>query len=109
MSRDYYNTIKESDKDLKKSESKAKKQKDKIFAIYRHTLRPMTPADIWENYGYKDSNVPLTSIRRAITNLEADGLLKKTDIQKEGIYGKMNYCWIYEEKIEVKVGQESLF
>jgi len=27
MSRDYYNTIKESDKDLKKSESKAKKQK----------------------------------------------------------------------------------
>ena len=109
MSRDYYNTIKESDKDLKRSESKAKKQKEQIFAIFRHTLRPMTPADIWTNYGYKDSNVPLTSIRRAITNLENEGLLKKTEIQKEGIYGKMNYCWIYEEKIEVKAGQGSLF
>ena len=109
MSRDYYNTIKESNEDLKKSESKAKKQKDQIFAIFRHTLRPMTPADIWENYGYKDNNVPLTSIRRAITNLETDGLLKKTNIQKEGVYGKMNYCWIYKEKIKNEDSQGTLF
>ena len=105
----YYNAINEEGQDLKKSESKSKKQKDQIFAIYRHTLRPMTPAEIWENYGYKHRNVPLTSIRRAITNLEADGLLKKTDIQKPGVYGKMNHCWIYEEKVVNKKTQGSLF
>ena len=99
MSKEYYNTINESTDDYKKSETKAKKQKDQIFAIYRHTLRPMTPAEIWDGYGFKNNNTPLTSIRRAITNLESEGLLEKTDIQKPGIYGKMNYCWIYKEKV----------
>ena len=99
MSKSYYNTINEPDIVLKKSKEKAKKQKDQIFAIYRHTLRPMTPAEIWQNYGYKAKNVPLTSIRRAITNLETEGLIRKTDIQKPGVYGKLNHCWIFEEKI----------
>ena len=50
-------------------------------------------------YGFKDKNVPITSIRRAITNLESEGLLHKTDIQKPGVYGKLNYCWVYKEKV----------
>ena len=108
MSKSYYNTLNESATDAKKSETKAKKQKDQIFAIYRHTKRPMTPAEIWESYGYKNSNVPLTSVRRAITNLETEGLLKKTDIQKPGVYGKMNHCWIYEEKVVESDGQLNL-
>tara|TARA_Y100000296_G_C4975492_1_gene158013 strand:+ start:139 stop:468 length:330 start_codon:yes stop_codon:yes gene_type:complete len=99
MSREYYNTLKESKSDVKVSRDKAKRQKDEIFAIFRHTLRPMTPAEIWDGYGYKNKNTPLTSIRRAITNLESEGLLKKTDIQKPGVYGKLNYCWIYKEKV----------
>ena len=105
MSREYYNTLKESDPVIKESKEKAKKQKDQIFAIYRHTLRPMTPADIWEGYGFKNNNTPITSIRRAITNLEAEGLLEKTDIQKPGVYGKLNYCWIYKEKVNSSEGQ----
>ena len=99
MSKEYYNTLNESALEVKTSETKAKKQKDEIFAIYRHTLRLMTPAEIWDGDGFKGNNVPLTSIRRAITNLESEGLLKKTDIQKPGVYGKMNYCWIYAEKV----------
>ena len=58
----------------------------------------MTPAEIWEGYGFKYKNVPLTSIRRAITNLETEGLLEKTNIQKPGVYGKKNHCWIYRDK-----------
>ena len=99
MSKEYYNTLNESKTVVKESKEKAKKQKDHIFAIFRHTLRPMTPAEIWEGYGYKNSNVPLTSIRRAITNLDSEGLLEKTDIKKPGVYGKQNYCWIYKEKV----------
>ena len=107
MSREYYNTINESETVAKESKEKAKKQKDQIFAIYRHTLRPMTPAEIWEHYSFKDKNVPITSIRRAITNLESEGLLEKTDIQKPGVYGKLNYCWIYKEKVNNNESQLS--
>ena len=99
MSKEYYNTLNESDIVFKESKDKAKKQKDQIFAIFRHTLRPMTPTEIWENFGFKNNNTPITSIRRAITNLESEGLLEKTDIKKPGIYGKANYCWIYKEKV----------
>ncbi len=109
MSKDYYNTINESGPILKKSSSKAKKQKEQILAIYKHTLRPMTPAEIWESYGFKNNNTPLTSVRRAITNLEADGLLKKTNIQKPGLYGKTNFCWIHEPIQNNTKDQESLF
>ena len=109
MSREYYNTLNESAPEVKASKAKAAKQKDEIFAIYRHTLRPMTPAEIWDGYGFKNNNVPLTSIRRAITNLESEGLLKKTDIQKPGVYGKMNHCWIYEKRIIKHDDQFSLF
>lgn len=108
MSREYYNTLNESGSVAKESKDKAKKQKDKIFSIFRHTLRPMTPTEIWENFGFKDNNTPLTSIRRAITNLESEGLLEKTDIKKPGIYGKANYCWIYKEKVNNDESQLSL-
>ena len=109
MSKEYYNTLNESISVVKESKEKAKKQKDQIFAIFRHTLRPMTPAEIWEGYGYKSANVPLTSIRRAITNLGSEGLLEKTDIQKPGVYGKKNHCWIYKEKIINNDDQFNLF
>ena len=37
--------------------------------------------------------VPITSIRRAMTNLTDDGLLEKTDEQVDGPYGRPEYCW----------------
>lgn len=39
------------------------------------------------------SNTPLTSIRRAITNLCKRGKLYMTDVQSPGIYGKPEYVW----------------
>ena len=54
MSKEYYNTLNESGSVLKESKDKAKKQKDKIFSIFRHTLRPMTPTEIWENFGFNN-------------------------------------------------------
>ena len=37
---------------------------------------------------------PITSVRRSITTLTANGYLRKTEIKKEGRYGKPNYAWI---------------
>ena len=56
----------------------------------------MTASDAWKKSGLMDNNTPLTSIRRAITNLEKKGKLEKTDIQKEGMYGKKTFCWVFK-------------
>ena len=36
---------------------------------------------------------PLTSVRRAITNLSSDGELVKTNDKVTGIYGKPEHLW----------------
>ena len=43
-----------------------------------------------EYYGRK---IPLTSVRRAISDLTREGVLKKTDKQRTGYYGKREYMW----------------
>jgi hypothetical protein len=43
-----------------------------------------------EYYGRK---IPLTSVRRAISTLTREGVLKKTDKQRTGYYGKREYMW----------------
>jgi DNA-binding transcriptional regulator PaaX len=39
------------------------------------------------------SNFPLTSVRRALTNLSKQGKLIKTDEKKKGIYGRDEFIW----------------
>lgn len=36
---------------------------------------------------------PITSIRRAITNLTDGGYLKKLSLTREGYFGRPNTCW----------------
>jgi len=38
-------------------------------------------------------NPPLTSIRRAMSNLSTRGLLVKTNKQHPGLYGRPEYYW----------------
>ena len=106
MSKDYYNTVIEGQEELKTSKVKAKKQKDQILAIYKHSRKPLSPSRVWQFYGFSDSNVPITSIRRAISNLEKEGHLRKTGITEMGLYGKPNYCWEYIETIHIKTDDD---
>jgi len=62
----------------------------------------MTPLEVWRRL---DRKYRETSVRRAITNLTPDFLLK-TDVKVEEEYGGMNYKW--KLKIE-KQGQQELF
>ena len=38
-------------------------------------------------------NAPITSIRRALTDLTSKGKLVKSSIMKMGPYGKQVHCW----------------
>ena len=91
----YFNTTNESGADLKQSHAKAKRQEDVILTIYqRH--KKLTASDAWSFY-CTTKRCPLTSARRAITNLANEGLLFKTQTKKMGMYGKPEYVYRLNE------------
>lgn len=86
----FYNTTNEKGKDLKQSEIKAEKQEQKVLQLYKSWLL-LTASECWKLYGV--DKCPLTSIRRAITNLSNEGKLIKTGYMKIGIYGKKEHSY----------------
>ena len=97
----YYNTNKESGETLAESRDKAQTQEDCILAYFKDGSQAfVAPHDLRLLFGHK---VPITSIRRAFTNLEKGGKLLKTDKMAMGTYGKMVHTW------RLKNGQTELF
>jgi len=86
----FFNTIKESGETLKKSKEDANKQEQRIMELM---TEPCTPFEVHEKYCSKHPEVPITSIRRAMSNLTDKGDLIKTDEKKKEKYGKANYIW----------------
>ena len=99
MHTSYYNTTKETGEQLAQSKAKAINQEDIIINIFlmcsmeHRCLINIAPSDIWNIYCKEYKKIPLTSIRRAISNLTNKQQLVKTDKMKEGIYGKPEHCW----------------
>ncbi len=94
----YHNTNSESGETLKSSEHKAIKQEDAVLAYFkRFKDHSCTPDAVYIYMVKKGHNWPITSIRRAITNLTDKGMLIKTRIQQLGSYGKKCFTWRYRE------------
>lgn len=90
----YYNTTHESGNNLTQFELKASSQEQMILDFFRrHPGEMFTPSDIWVRLHSKMKRAPLTSIRRAITNLTGPGGLEKTDLKTMGPYGRPEYYW----------------
>ena len=53
----------------------------------------MTPFDVSEIYNKLYSNAPITSIRRAMTQLTKDNHLVMTEKKRNGIYNTPNHLW----------------
>jgi len=88
----FFNSIGLDGNKLNKAVSDADSQEDKIYIFF--TLCPtqsFTPFEILRcvNLG---ENVPITSVRRAMSNLEKKGLIEKVG-KREGEYGMDNYTW----------------
>ena len=89
----FHNTTRESDAKLAEYEGRAVTQEDRIleyFASNWHT--EISPSRVQR---YLLPNVPLTSVRRAITNLTTQGKLERTEKKVDGLYGRPEYCWRY--------------
>lgn len=86
----HYNTTNESGQTLIDFESKAKTQDDEVLKFIK-SKSIASPSFVWRSL-YKE-RTPLTSVRRAMSNLTKKGLLIKTDIKQIGPYGRPEYCW----------------
>lgn len=102
MSESYYNTNRESGNELAESTGKAQKQEDIIYNYFKNNPdAELTPFEVQAAINLVGT--PITSIRRAITNLTHDGKLIKTNNQKRGEYGKKNFCWKFKPEIPLKL------
>lgn len=87
----YHNTTNEQREDLSQSEAKAKTQDEAVLELLKKIPdNSYTPCEI---HNMLNLNCPLTSTRRALSNLTKQGLAIRTKKKKLGIYGKLNYCW----------------
>tara|TARA_Y100001938_G_C8030360_1_gene400298 strand:+ start:400 stop:690 length:291 start_codon:yes stop_codon:yes gene_type:complete len=92
----YYNTNNETGHTLNSSRNQAKSQEELIYSLFeRNQNAYITPFEI---HDLLETLSPITSIRRAISNLTKDGKLVKTDKMKEGPYGKKIHCWKFREE-----------
>ena len=96
----FYNTIELQNSDLDRARRKASSQQERILAFFMSNPgRLITPDEVWthvfpvRDFGDDSRNAPITSIRRAMTNLTKEGLLVKTQHMKPGYYDKLVYCW----------------
>lgn len=86
----FYNTIEETAEELAQSHEKAKTQEQKILECFYSCEEPLSPSMVLSQTGL---NCPITSIRRAMTNLSNDGKLEKTNDYVLGSYGKREHLW----------------
>ena len=89
----FYNTTKETGKELSKRRYNAFSQTAKILRFFRQNPEGLfTPPEVMKMMADPDLQV-LNSVRRAMTNLTKAGWLQKTEVKRPGIYGENNYCW----------------
>ena len=97
----YYNTTNQTGKTLTNNWDNSKTQEDLIMDFFGRLKERYRGADTYATphqvYLAFDEKYPITSIRRAMSNLTASGKLQKTTIQRTGGYAKPNYCWKLSE------------
>jgi len=87
---DFYNTISLTGDELAEAKSGARTQESRVLAYFRaFPDLELTPWQVQSKF----PRWPITSVRRAITNLTAEGCLVRTHHQRPGPHGKPSYCW----------------
>lgn len=92
----HYNTTSEKGATLRAYEDAAKSLEDRILLLMRvqSEIPRWSPTRL---HGYFN-NVPLTSIRRALTNLTKQGKCFKSEVMSVGSYGRREHNWVLISK-----------
>ena len=99
MKTEYYNTTNLKGVELQEATSKALSQDEEVLRLFKvFDKLTLTPERIHkhlqETQPLKYRNVPLTSIRRAFSNLNRQGKIYKTNVMVRGSYGMNVNSWI---------------
>lgn len=89
----FYNTCNESGDKLKESKRKVVSQEVIILSYFIGRNAELSPSQTEQILRFRGFYWPITSIRRAITNLTRKKLLEKTDRQVIGKYKHKEYLW----------------
>jgi len=91
VSAHYHNTVPVHGRELVDSERAAQTQDEAVAALFRR----YAPLSLSPSQAHKAlcTRAPVTSIRRAITNLTTAGVLELTGEQSKGPYGKTENRW----------------
>lgn len=95
---DFYNTIGLIGETLKQAREAGMKQKDIVLSAFEgNPNKFFSPSEIEKLTGFLGYNWPITSIRRAISDLTNEGkLIKSATANKTGSYGRPEYSWIFK-------------
>tara|TARA_R100001463_G_scaffold127864_3_gene186201 strand:+ start:11487 stop:11816 length:330 start_codon:yes stop_codon:yes gene_type:complete len=86
-SENYFNTTNQDQDFVKQKKTKNKNQEQKVYKIFQGGGK-YTASEIYNLWSVNYAkNIPLTSIRRAMSNLQHDRQIIKTNETKIGIYG----------------------
>ncbi len=69
-------------------------KQDKRVLLLLMEIKEATPSEIHSAFPV---DVPITSIRRALTNLTKRGFAAKTEEVRKGMYGRNEHVWKYIE------------
>ena len=89
----YHNTTNLSGPALMQAVAKAEKQDEAVLLIYKETRKAWSPSQIHASLEKAGRLLPITSVRRAITNLTNTGDLVKCVEQRVGLYGALEGLW----------------
>ena len=89
----YFNTTRVRGQQLVDYECRTNCQEDAIEDFFRANIGVMVAPHEVQGIIPSLERAPLTSIRRAFTNLEHAGVIEKTDVQIEGTMGRPVYLW----------------
>jgi hypothetical protein len=93
VTKSFHDTIGLNIPELIEAETKAKNQEERILYLFRTYNEKMTPSEVYKRYQLVWPVVPLTSIRRALSNMTRDEKLRMLDDMADGLYGYKEHYW----------------
>ena len=89
----FYKTVNLTAPELRAARESNNIQNTRILVIFEKHHEGLTPFEAGQVYNGQYPEIPLTSVRRAVTDLEKSGRLEKTGLMRAGGYGKPNHVW----------------
>jgi hypothetical protein len=102
----FYQTTPMDPQPLREAIEQAARQEDAIAAIFhRFPHLKLAPSQVHELVTKAGKKWPVTSVRRAITDLQQAGALEKTRSLHVGPHGRFEYRWQLASHVEQSVTQ----